>query len=157
MQEIQGRSLVQEDPTGCRATKSVYHNYRACALQQREDCKQPLLVTARDNPVQQQRPGTAPNKTKQQPNKIQYSSRPNSQQTKNKLNFFSRIKSISEKSSANIKHYGSENSFPFEIRNETTVSSITTLERSERKAMKGERKKRTCPCLQMMWLSMGKV
>ena len=31
MQETQIRSLVQEDPTCCGATKQVYHSYRDCA------------------------------------------------------------------------------------------------------------------------------
>ena len=32
MQSIQVESLVQEDPTCCRAAKPICHNYRACAL-----------------------------------------------------------------------------------------------------------------------------
>ena len=32
MQGIQVESLVQEDPTCCRAAKPTYHNYQACAL-----------------------------------------------------------------------------------------------------------------------------
>ena len=33
MQGTQVRSLVREDPTCCRATKPVHHNYLACALE----------------------------------------------------------------------------------------------------------------------------
>ena len=33
MQGTRVRALVQEDPTCCRATKPVHHNYWACALE----------------------------------------------------------------------------------------------------------------------------
>ena len=33
MQETQDQSLIQEDPTCCRATKLVHYNYWACALE----------------------------------------------------------------------------------------------------------------------------
>ena len=33
MQGTQVRSLVQEDPTCCGATKPVHHNYWACTLE----------------------------------------------------------------------------------------------------------------------------
>ena len=35
MQETQVWSMIQEDPTCCRAAKPVYHNYWACALEPR--------------------------------------------------------------------------------------------------------------------------
>ena len=33
MQETWIQSLIQEDPTYCRATKPIHHNYWACALE----------------------------------------------------------------------------------------------------------------------------
>ena len=33
MQETQVQSLVQEDPTGCGATKPMYHHHRASVLE----------------------------------------------------------------------------------------------------------------------------
>ena len=53
MQKTQVRSLVQEDPTCCRATKPVRHNYWAYALRApelqllRPKCLKPLLSNKR--------------------------------------------------------------------------------------------------------------
>ena len=35
MQETQVRSLIQQDPLCCEATRFVYHNYRSCAREPR--------------------------------------------------------------------------------------------------------------------------
>lgn len=74
-------------------------------------------------------------------------SRVNSQQTKNKLDFLSRIKSIFEKSSANIIHYGAvETTFPLK----SGISPECLPGRLERKERKGERKKQNGHSLQMI-------
>ena len=41
----QVRSLVQEDPTRCGATKPVRHNYRACALEPEPQILSPRATT----------------------------------------------------------------------------------------------------------------
>lgn len=85
-------------------------------------------------------------------------SRVNSQQTKNKLDFLSRIKSIFEESSANIIHYSAvETAFPLKSGRRQEYPPSPLLGRLERKEMKGERKKQNYYYLQMMCLSMGKI
>ena len=88
VQETQVRSLVQEDPTCCRAARPMCHNFGACALEpgscsywsssalepvlrNKGSCwdekpshhteESPLLDTAREKPVQQLRSSTAKN------------------------------------------------------------------------------------------------
>ena len=92
MQETRIQFLVQEDPTYCKATKPVHHNYCTCALEPRSgnswsphalepmlhnkrshwDEKPstttrewPLLTMAREKPTQQWRPSTATMITKE--------------------------------------------------------------------------------------------
>ena len=78
MQGTQTQSLVQEDPTCCRATKPVHHSYRSpralepCALQQEKRPRReahasplqsgPYSLQLEKTCVQQWRPSTAKNK-----------------------------------------------------------------------------------------------
>ena len=59
MQETQVQSLDHSDPTCCKSTKPMHHNYRGHALQQEKppqwEAHVPQLETAH---MQQQRPST---------------------------------------------------------------------------------------------------
>ena len=81
MQETWVQPLVWEDPTGHRATKSVGHNYWACALEPGAATPGPTRPSSTageaaavrspsaapgEEPVRQQRPGTATDKNKQE-------------------------------------------------------------------------------------------
>ena len=80
MQETWIQSLIQEDPTYCRATKPIHHNYWACALElmlhnekpQQWEAHAPQLERSSRSPQLEKSPCSSKDPARPQINKWNY-------------------------------------------------------------------------------------